>query len=212
MSKILLVFLFLLPSTLLSTGNSSPINTTTKFNAHHKGHKEKSGEIPPLPVVHPDECDWFASHCSFGFYGFPSHKAFPIYLRHTKADRPLTSKIVSKWDDEKIGVVNTNGHAVDVLLPWVYQGSIPLGYLHVGGQMISPTQFKPLPMWGLKFASGIGYETFQREGHKKYLNGACIKISFSEYQVLDQTGTKVVKNVNGVTVGNGKCVVIKVIA
>lgn len=151
----------------------------------------------------PDEAACRAAYHKCHFY-FGGSTRLMTYTLTEKSDFVFSRRIASKKRGEYIGVVNTNGNAVDVLR---------------GGRFAPISRFggkNPLPAHALKpynirrsSGSGIGKQNLKKS-QVMALNKKCIRMYFSNYQVLRWGGQ--VKSVHSVPRSDEICIVFRTIA
>jgi len=150
----------------------------------------------PLADQYYDNCCEAAKQCNFYFYGYEDY--VPVY--QICADSPdngpgFTDQILAR-DGTCIGVMNSQGPCEYLNEYGYYAELTELDYY------LSSTQFKPFTDSGVP---RIGHETFQGDS-RMAVQGQCIKVPFSSWQVLD--GQNVVANINSTS--ENDCVVFEV--
>lgn len=142
-----------------------------------------------------DACERAFDDCVLTFEGTDGLTTFDITARGP--DRAFTPNIVAKDPHVNIGVVNSNIEGDFILrngkaVP--FSKFIPR---RSGVQPLTPNFFKPFtPAVHGRF-SGIGHETPQR-GQLRFLKGRCVRVFFTELQIIDPHTYNVVDNLNGI--------------
>lgn len=150
-----------------------------------------------------DPCDKAYESCDFRFKY--DYRSVPLYDIWESSDNIFTDRIISKDRNENLGVVNSNGITPEFIND---DGSVEL-ITDAGKPNFRPTHFKPFYKKYLG-GSGIGYQAFQGN-QQKVAAGRCIRVFFSMYQVLNRSGSSIVKkNINADRYDN-KCVVFQTV-
>lgn len=148
-------------------------------------------------------CESAYQECQFKFQGESGLSTYNLQPELT--DRAFTPIIVPKDPTKRIGVLNMNGIAPEIIAD--NGGDEPIS--SYGSPSFSPNHFKPFWISHL-FGSGIGHETFQGD-QAEVAKGMCVRIFFTSFQILENTSgwNVVVKNFNNVSKYEDKCVVFK---
>lgn len=181
---------------------------------------------PPKRDYRPERtsCKHAFEECRYAFHGIRGLPTF--HLRGTKPDVSFTPRIVVKRGSP-VGILNTNRVPVEVLVDGHFR---PIEDIRVHPRW-TPTHFKPYAIFddrrygrrddrkggrydykrdygnGRNVGSGIGHETFIGE-QEKAARHQCIRVFFSNIQILDKRGN-VVMNLNNVRPSQRRCVVFR---
>lgn len=155
--------------------------------------------MSPSVASYHDSCRHAFRECDFRF---DSHKSIPTFSLSGPADKSFSPRIVSKNRKETLGVLNSNNITPEVLFSHHFT---PITHLHTT-EPITPTHIKPFSIHHYP-GSGIGHQVLS-DSQRQVLSGKCIRVFFSEYQVLNKMG-HVVKNLNNVPRFANKCVVFR---
>lgn len=141
--------------------------------------------------------------CEFIFMGY--HNRVPKFKIGKRPDVAFTGTIVSR-NDTDIGILNTNGIAVEFLAMKGFQSITKFG-----NPRLTPTHFKPFSIKHRHFSSGIGHQTFT--GNQLFVSrNKCVRVFFTHYQLVSQAHSgNVIGNVNGAMKSDKKCVVFETI-
>ena len=145
----------------------------------------------------PDNCQRAFDDCHFTF--IDAGRDVPGF-RLRPQDQAITSRVVSKNRDEFLGVLNTNG----IIPEFVQPDGRGIEIINFGMPHFTPTHFKPffIPRSG----SGVGHQTFIGN-QLSVARGKCVRIFFTEYQLLRSFDGDVIRNRNGVPRSENSCVV-----
>ena len=145
----------------------------------------------------PDRCRRVADKCHFKF----DNKAagIPVYdISKTRDNEGFTDRIVAKSSD-LIGVINSDQASI------VTEAGVVAAKMYLDA--FTDNQFKTFSQWdGSQNVPEVGHETFQ-QGSRAQASGLCVKVSFSNWQVLNELG-HVTDNVQS-SDPNTDCVVFK---
>lgn len=139
------------------------------------------------------------NNCEFRF---SRNGPIPTFYVSGKPDTAFTTRVVSKNRHEILGVLNSNNIVPEIIESHYAR---PITSLHAT-PYFTPTHFKPFSIPYSK-GSGIGHQTLSQQ-QKSILKGKCMRVYFTEYQVLDRNGY-VKSNKNNVPKHANKCVVFK---
>lgn len=146
--------------------------------------------------------------CDFEFMGSPGK--IPTLRLSGDPDVPISTRIVSKDTAVAIGVLNTN----EIIPEFILGKHVIVNITTMGIPPLTPTHFKPLSI-ARTIGSGIGHQTWENLNGGNQLAVAirkCVRIYFTEYQVLSNVPTTGIPNViNNVNVARSanKCVVFR---
>lgn len=146
-----------------------------------------------------DPCQEAARVCDFRF---DSYGNVPTFSLSGEADVPFTSRIISKKGGEYLGVLHTNNITPEVISPEGFKDITQLNTV----PSFTATHFKPLSINYTK-GSALGHQVLS-SSQKMALEGNCVRVYFSSYQVLNYYG-HAVGNKNHVSVSKNKCVVFR---
>lgn len=143
-------------------------------------------------------CQEAYNECDFKFF---NRDGIPTFWLGGPPDVAFSTYIMAKDTNMVLGVLNAAHDAEFIVDGDVYSVQ------EYGHPPMSPHEFKPFPMPFNSRKSGIGHETMHGDG-LEITRGKCIRVSFSEFQVLYTNGN-VKRNANNVPKSAHKCVVFK---
>lgn len=143
-------------------------------------------------------------------FRFQTYADIPTVSLSPPYDRAVSPRIISKKHGETIGyvnytilgVLNSNNIPAEVVNR---KNHFPITYLS-SNPPLTPIHVKPFPI-RYTSGSGIGFQTLTGT-QKAALRKRCIRLFFTEYQVLNKDGT-VKDNINNVPRYKNKCVVFR---
>lgn len=151
-----------------------------------------------------DPCQDAYHECQFRFRGIRG--SVPSFSLSGPPNVPFTPRIISLARHEKLGILNTNGITVEALNRHDRFVSIT----NFGNPRFTPTHVKPLRI-GRSTGSGLGHQTFTGDQQRLAMQGACVRIFFTNYQVL-RDHRIVKKNLNDVMARRlNKCIVFRAV-
>lgn len=134
-------------------------------------------------------------------FRFNNTRGLPTFWLGQKPDMSFTSRIVFKDSMKYLGVLNTN-----IIPQFIFRNRV-VNITQFGSPRLTPSHFKPFFMNRTK-GSGIGHQTFH--GNQRTVSrGKCVRIYFSNYQLLSSKFGNVVSNMNNVMKNMNKCVVFR---
>lgn len=134
-------------------------------------------------------------------FEFEYTSGIPTFRIGGPENEAFTPRVVSRNDNEILGVLNSNGITPEFI---IHRQAFPITLF--GSQKFTPTAFKPFSI-PYTSGSGVGRETFHGD-QLSVARGQCVRLFFTSYQTLKPNGD-VKDNVNNVPRRANKCVVFR---